>query len=374
MSVAVGTDVAVDPDGTTDRRPARLRRWMQGDAAKIMVPLVVAIVAISLYTNSENSNFLSWGNLENIGVQASVLAIVAVGQTFLVAAGQLDLSVGSLASLVSVLVATWLTRSWSEPLVIALAVAVGAAVGLAWGLLVAYVRIAPFILTLGGLSVLSSIALQRAGDRPVAARAGLGWLRTGEVVGIRWPIVLALAVVAVASSVLRYSAFGRHVYVVGSSEEAAYLAGIPVQRTKICAFVVSGALVGLAGVVLVTRLGAGDPRGGAGLELRAIAAVVLGGATLAGGRGSPLGTALGVVLLSVIQTSLTFLKIDASYEGLVFGGVLIVAVGLTALIDRRRGSTSSWRRLLGRPAQPPASDDAGGPGVETVPPSRQEST
>src|SRR5690606_5710783 len=186
-------------------------------------------------------------------------------------------------------------------------VAVGAAVGLAWGLLVAYVRIAPFILTLGGLSVLSSIALQRAGDRPVAARVGLGWLRTGELVGIRWPIVLALAVVAVASSVLRYSAFGRHVYVVGSSEEAAYLAGIPVQRTKICASVVSGAWVGLAGVVLVTRLGAGDPRGGAGLELRAIAAVVLGGATLAGGRGSPLGTALGVVLLSVIQTSLTFL-------------------------------------------------------------------
>jgi len=267
-----------------------------------------------------------------------------------------------MASFVGVVAATWLSGGRPDGVVIALAVLIGVLCGAVWGVLVAVARIPPFILTLGGLSVLSSLALKRAGDRPVPARNGLGWLRTGEFAGLRWPIVLTISVVVAATLVLRYTGFGRCVYAVGSSEEAAHLAGLPVRRTKILVFVISGALVGLAAVVLVTRLGAGDPRGGAGLELRAIAAVVLGGATLAGGRGSAVGTAIGVVLLGVIQTALTFLKIDASYEGLVFGGVLIIAVGVTAIIDHHRGAPPPWRALLRRrAAQPPNPAAAGGP-------------
>lgn len=350
------TVTAAAPDIATSRPGRRWRRTVGGEGAKVVLPLVAAVVAISLYTNHENSNFLTWANIENIGVQASVLAIVAIGQTFVIAAGQLDLSVGSMTSFVGVLAATWLTDGRPDIVVIGLAVLVGMACGAAWGVLVALVRIPPFILTLGGLSVLSSFALQRAGDRPVPARDGLEWLRTGEFVGLRWPIVVTFVVVVIATFVLRYTGFGRGVYAVGSSEEASHLAGLPVKRTKILVFMISGALVGIAAIVLVTRLGAGDPRGGAGLELRAIAAVVLGGATLAGGRGSAIGTAIGVVLLGVIQTSLTFLKVDASFEGLVFGGVLIVAVALTAIIDHRRGTPPPWRTLLGRGASRPAAD------------------
>jgi len=318
--------------------PPRPRRRVP-ESARVLVPLAVAIVSISLYTNHENANFLTASNLENIGVQTAVLAIIALGQTYLIIAGQLDLSVGSLASLSSVIAATMLADGASEPAALAVCVLVGAAVGLVWGLVVTYLRVPPFILTLGGLSILSSIALQRAGDRPVPASDGFGWLRTGEILGLRWPIALSLVLLAVSVFVLGWTRFGRHVYALGSSEEAAFLAGLPVRRTKVSVYVISSALTALAGVVLLARLGAGDPRGGVGLELRAIAAVVLGGATLAGGRGSPLGTALGVLLLGVVATALTFLDVDASYEGLVFGGVLAVAVIVTAvgeLIRRAR--------------------------------------
>jgi ribose/xylose/arabinose/galactoside ABC-type transport system permease subunit len=212
----------------------------------------------------------------------------------------------------------------------------------------------PFILTLGGLSVLGSLALQRADDRPVPSPGAFMWLRTGSVLGVRWPIALALVLLAVCGFVLRFTRFGRHVYALGSSEEAAYLAGLPVQRTKVLVFAISGLMVGLAGVILMARIGAGDPRAGNGLELRAIAAVVLGGASLAGGRGTAVGTFLGVLLLGVVGTALNFLDIDASYEGLVFGGVLILAVLLTALSDRRRDRPGrSLGTLLSRPPKPP---------------------
>lgn len=315
--------------------PARVRRRFP-ENTRVLLPLAIAIVAISLYTNHDNANFLTASNLENIGVQASVLAIVALGQTFLIAAGQLDLSVGSLASLSGVVAATMLDDGSPEPVVVLACLVLGAVIGLVWGLLVSFLRVPPFILTLGGLSILSSLALQRAADRPVPAAGRFSWLGTGDVIGIRWPIALALILLAASALVLGWSRFGRHVYAVGSSEEAAFLAGLPVRRTKIAVYVISSTLTALAGIVLLARLGAGDPRGGSGLELRAIAAVVLGGATLAGGRGTPLGTALGVLLLGVVATSLTFLDVDASYEGLVFGGVLAIAVTITAIGDLRR--------------------------------------
>lgn len=308
------------------------------ESARVLVPLAVAIIAISLYTNHDNANFLGGGNIENIGVQTSVLAIIALGQTYLIAAGQLDLSVGSLASLSGVVAATLMDDGASEPLVVVVCLLVGAVVGLVWGLLVSYLRVPPFILTLGGMSILSSLALQRAGDRPVAAAGRFGWLGTGEVLGVRWPIALTVLVLGLSTFVLGWTRFGRHVYAVGSSEEAAYLAGLPVRRTKVLVYVISSTLTALAGIVLLARLGAGDPRGGTGLELRAIAAVVLGGATLSGGRGSPLGTTLGVLLLGVVATALTFLDVDASYEGLVFGGVLALAVIVTAIGELRRRS------------------------------------
>lgn len=335
--------------------PSASRRpwWHLDERQIVLIPLVLAIVVLSIYTNNSNDAFLSWTNLENILLQTSVLGIIAIGQTYLIAAGQLDLSVGSLASLSAVVGATIVRDGNSELVAVVVCLLVGAAVGLFWGLIVTRLRVPPFILTLGGLSVLQSLALVRAGDVPVPSRNTFGWLNREELFGIRAPILSFLVITIVSALVLRYTRFGRHVFATGSAEEAAYLAGIPTNRTKLLVFMINSTLVAFAGLVLMSRIGAGDPRAGQGIELRAIAAVVLGGATLAGGRGSALGTFLGVVLLGVVGASLTFLDVDASYTDFVFGGVLIFAVVLTAVAEMRRGATGGGlSQLLRRPAKP----------------------
>jgi ribose/xylose/arabinose/galactoside ABC-type transport system permease subunit len=336
------------PGGT---KPSRT--WRLGESARSIAPLIVAIVVISLYTNNKNDAFLSKTNIEIILLQASVIGIIAIGQTFLVAAGMLDLSVGSLASVASVVAAKQIEEGGSEWWAVVLVLLLGAAAGLFWGLVVAYLRVPPFILTLGGLSAFSSLALVWSGSSPVPVRNNFSWLKSGDVLGVRTPIAMFLAVLVVSAVVLRYTRFGRQVYALGSSEEAAYLAGLPTTRTKVAVFVVSSTLVGLAGLILMSRGGAGDPTSGQGYELKAIAAVVLGGATLAGGRGSAIGTFVAVVLLGVVEAALTFNDVNSEYEDLVFGGVLIFAVVTTAIGDRRRERAGSgrslWSSLLSRP-------------------------
>ncbi len=326
---------AVDGAVTPTQQGGFRQLIRQGEATRVLLPLIVAIVALSIYTGTQNDAFLTWRNAENILLQTSVLGIVALGQTYLIAAGQLDLSVGSLASFIGVLGATMLRDGSSEAWMFIACLIVGALVGLAWGLIVTKLKVPPFILTLGGLSVFQSLALVRAGDVPVPARGQLGWLKTEELLGLRTPILLFILVALASALVMRFTRFGRQLLALGSSEEASYLAGLPTDRTKIMAFVINSTLVALAGLILMARIGAGDPRSGGGLELKAIAAVVLGGATLAGGRGSALGTFLGVILLGVVGASLTFLDVDSSYEDLVFGGVLIFAVVTTAIGDHR---------------------------------------
>lgn len=345
----ISNDVVAEvPAGPT--APDWKSRFRLGDSGRFLIPLLVAIIVLSLYTGTQNDAFLSWRNAENVMLQSSVLGIVALGQTYLIAAGQLDLSVGSLASFIGVLGATMLRDGSSEATMFIVCLLAGALVGLVWGIIVTKLRVPPFILTLGGLSVLQSLALVRAGDVPVPARGQLGWLKTEELFGLRTPILLFIVVALVSAGIMRYTRFGRQLFAVGSSEEASYLAGLPTDRTKILAFVANSTLVALAALILAARIGAGDPRAGGGLELKAIAAVVLGGATLAGGRGSALGTFLGVVLLGVVGAALTFLNVDASYEDLVFGGVLIFAVVVTALSDNKDGSFGGLTALFRRPS------------------------
>ncbi|HRE02563.1 MAG TPA: ABC transporter permease, partial [Ilumatobacteraceae bacterium] len=182
------------------------------------------------------------------------------------------------------------------------------------------------------------------------------WLGRKVVWGLQTPIWYFLIVVAIAAVVMRYSRFGRHVYATGSNEEASYLAGIPTARTKVLCFVISSTLAGFAGLVAMARISTGDPRVGSQLALQAIAAVVLGGGTLAGGRGSPLGTFVGVTLLAVVQSALTFNNVQTFWNDAVFGGVLIFAVVVTAVGDLRRRRVgaksilSSWFQRSPSPA------------------------
>ena len=337
-------------------------RVLRSDAVRFVAPLMIAILAISLYTNGKNSNFLGSDNIKNILLQVSVLGIIAIGQTFLIAAGQLDLSVATLAALAGVIGATRIKDGGSELWAVILVIAICATGGVIWGLLVAGLRIPPFILTLGGTSLFASVALRISKSSPVPARERFEWLGRMKVLGLQTPIWFFLIVAVVAAIVMRYTRFGRHVYATGSNEEASYLTGIPTARTKVLCFVISSTLAGFAGLVAMARISTGDPRVGSQLALQAIAAVVLGGATLAGGRGSPLGTFVGVVLLAVVQSALTFNNVQTFWNDAVFGGVLIFAVVVTAIGDlrRRRGGSRPTvsASVLPAPSSPsPATSD-----------------
>ena len=186
--------------------------------------------------------------------------------------------------------------------------------------------------------MLASIALTIAKSTPIPLTDGLNWLQIGKILGVRTPILVWLLAVVAGAVLLHFTRFGRNAYAVGANEEAAYLSGISVKRTKILLFVFNGALGGLAGVIIAGRVGAGDPRGGVGLELITIAAIVLGGASLSGGRGTILGSILGVLVLGVVTSSLTFLDVPDTYDQFVFGAILIAAVTVTAVAElRRRG-------------------------------------
>lgn len=338
-----------------------LRRILAGDQLRVFLPLILALVGLAWYTEYQRDNFVGWTNLENILLQTSVLGIVAVGQTFLIAAGELDLSVGTFAGFSAVLAATQVVDGRSEFAAIMVVLIVGAIVGFIWGVIVTSLRVPSFILTLGGLSVFQSLALVRANNSPVPVRGFFEWLRTGDLFGVRTPIILLIVVTISASIILRYTRFGRQVYATGSSEEVAYLAGLPTARVKIFAYMISSVLAAVGGLVLMARIGSGDPRSGGGLELRAIAAVVLGGASLAGGRGSAFGSVLGVFVLGVVQASLTFLDVNDSWSDSVFGGVLIIAVLLTAISDLKRNSSSRPNILTSLLRRRPSIETQGSP-------------
>ncbi|GAA4876376.1 ABC transporter permease [Pseudonocardia benzenivorans] len=335
------------------RRSILTRRGGPNDLLRSALPLVVVIIALSLFTNSRNASFLTGDNIDNILVQSAVLGILVVGQTFLIIGGEVDLSVGSMVSFTSVLGAWMYTHGWSPVVVAVTLLVVGTGVGLLWGLLVAHVGVPSFILTVGGLGFFSSLALILSQNRPISVASVLGDLGFATWLGLPALAVIFLAVCVVGAVVLHSTRFGRQVFAVGSSEQTAFLAGLPTKRITVTLFVVNGLLVGLAGIVQLARLSAGDPTSGAGLELSCIAAVVLGGAALTGGRGSMIGGLLGTLLFGVISASLVFLNIGGSWKDFVTGAVLIFAVTMAAVSykrGRRSTDTARTRRRLLSPA------------------------
>jgi ribose/xylose/arabinose/galactoside ABC-type transport system permease subunit len=327
--------------GTKPVRPPMRRQSPTRIFLRTVIPLIVAIVALSIYSNSRNSAFLTWNNYDNILSQIAVLGILAAGQTFLIIGGQMDLSVGSLVSFIGVVAAKMFGASWSAPAVVIACLAIGASVGLIWGLIVAFLRVPPFILTLGGLSVFASLALVLSDNRPITVPTGLSTLGFGTWHGLRAPALTLIIVLIIMALLLQFSRFGRNTFALGSSPQASFLAGLPAKRLTVELFVLNGTLAGLGGLVMMARLGAGDPNSGAGLELSTIAVTVLGGAALAGGRGTMIGTFLGTMVFGTVSASLTFLQVAGAYQSLVSGGILIFAVVATAVADLRSGRVRS---------------------------------
>ena len=312
----------------------RLAGLVRRGAAPVVLVLVVALGAVVF-----GDSFASAGNFANIAISSSFLALVAVGMTFVIISGGIDLSVGSVLALGGVLAAYG--SRWGSAGALLLPLVVCGLIGLTQGLLIAKARMAPFIVTLAGLLFARGLALAVSdeGNTTYLIRSGMlvGRLGQGTVLGVGLPVLFALVAFAVGLVVLNRTRSGQAVFAIGGSQDAAELMGLPVARIKVGIYVASGLLAGFAGVLVAARSSSGLPTVGDGLELQAIAAVVIGGTLLSGGAGTLSGTLAGVLLLGVIQNLINQVgTLSSYYQQVVSGAFLIVVVIVQAWISRRQ--------------------------------------
>lgn len=286
--------------------------------------VLVALIAVAAIASPE---FTAPGNIVNVLNQSAALAILALGQTFVIASGLIDLSVGQLLGLVAVLISDFMQgESVRTVPAIGIALAVGAAVGLLNGALNNWLRIHPLILTFGMLSVLQGAIFTYTEQSVGRASPEILWIASGTVWGVPASLLLVVAMAVLARYLLADTRFGLHVRAVGASEDNARRAGVPVARIKLAVFAISGLTAGLAGILVAGRLGTGYPNAGTGFELDAIVAVVLGGTSLAGGRGTIAGTLAAVLMLGVISNLLNLLEISAFIQMAVKGCIIVLAI------------------------------------------------
>lgn len=295
----------------------------------------IVLIGLVTYLSITQQNFATWDNTTIILQQQSVLLVVAVGLTFVLIVGGLDLSMGGMLALSGVL--TWKLVEWgvSVPLTIALVTAAGFVLGaIVNGLLIAKVRLSFLVVTLGTGGAFSALALLITGGQTESLLdvGALTTIGTGGLGSLPWIVVISLALVVVSALVLRYSGFGRMIYATGGNEEAARLAGIDVTLVRTVVYGLAGCLAAVAGVLQAAHLASADPQAGQLVVLEAAAAVLIGGTSFMGGSGTMLGTFLGVLFLGVLSNGLTRLDISAYWNGFITGAVLIFAL----LIDRLR--------------------------------------
>jgi len=304
------------------------RAWFGPLGALVLVYLLFALLAPDTFTGAVN--------LSTMARQTAVVAITSLGMTFVILLGGIDLSVGSGVALTGVVVARALQGgmgAWSAAL---LGLIAATATGLVNGLLTARVKITPFIVTLGTMSVLRGVAKGLAGEQKIDAEPrGLEHLMgAGSAVALPLGVWLAVALAVLAALVLEITVFGRHVVAIGSNASTARLCGVPVERVTIAVYALAAALTGVAGVLEFSTLTVGDPTDSLGLELEAIAAVVIGGGSLAGGQGSIAGAMIGALLMTVIKTGCTHVGVPNWVQEISTGVIIVVAVGIDRL--RRR--------------------------------------
>lgn len=335
-------------------------RLSKGDAQHWADVLFVPVVTLGLviYFSSVNEFFLTELNFTNILVQGAILAIVAFGVTFVILAGELDLSVGSGVALVSV-VSAFAMRDIGIPAGIAVGIGVGVVIGAINGLIVTRLQVPSFIATFGMLVIAHGIALALTDGGVVSGLPlGVGNLANEGFLGIRWIIWLTIAVFLALLFVQSQTAFGVRTLAVGGNRQAAHLTGIKVERIRFLVFVISGVTMGIAGLALTARLESGQPNAGALLELDAIAAIVIGGTSILGGRGSVVRTLWGVLLIAVLRNGLDVQGVGDDLKQVVIGVVLITAASVDFVrrrLARRRERRSGVAGADAARAQPAAS-------------------
>ncbi|MGD9721170.1 MAG: ABC transporter permease [Pirellulales bacterium] len=310
----------------------------------VALALVVGIFALADNLQTDGGRFATLRNAQNILVQSATVAVAALGMTMIIISAGIDLSAGTAMAL-SATVLAWTLRAGYPPAVsVAAGLASGCLAGFVNGTLISRLRIVPFIVTLGTMTIylgLAKIIGNNTMVRPDPSQVP-GWMK--ELLSPRlaqeWMIfspgvwLLLLLAVAVAG-VLRYTVFGRHVFAIGSNEATARLCGIPVTRTRVAVYTIAGFFVGVAGLFQFSRLTVGDPTSGTGKELPIIAAVVIGGGSLSGGRGSVLGTLTGALIMQVISSGCTALKLPNPIQEIIIGCIIIAAVTIDQFRQRR---------------------------------------
>jgi ribose transport system permease protein len=292
---------------------------------------VLGLVILVVVFSSMTSVFLTERNLINILQQSSINACIAIGMTLVIISGGIDLSVGPIAALAAVISASLLMAGFPVPVVLASALAVGLACGFVNGALIAYVGLQPFIVTLGTLSLFRALALLYTGGNPVLGLPnGFRRLFASEIFGLPVPVVVVAILAVAATILLKKTPLGEYILAVGGNEEAARVSGVPIEMTKVVTYMISGGLASLAAIILIARLGAAEPILGNLWELEAIAAAAIGGASLMGGKGSIYGTILGAVVLGAMRNGLTLLNVQAFYQLLATGIIIILAM----VVDR----------------------------------------
>jgi ribose transport system permease protein len=328
---AVGGRLAAE-----DRR-ARLRRVVQESG---MIPaLIVVLVVGSMLSDT----FLTTTNLENVVRIAAVIGLLAIGQTLVILAGGggIDLSVGAVMAAAGVIGALYQDAGLVG--FIAVAVVTGGLFGLINGLGVTTAGIQPFIVTLATLSIAQGVAFDLSNATPITLNmGGLSWFATGTIGPVPVPIALFAIAVVVGQVFLSRSVWGRELYAVGGNEEAAYFSGIKVKRYRLGVYVISGLLAGFAAVLATARLNTADPTFGTGYELDAIAAVVVGGATLSGGRGTIVGTGVGVLIIALINNLLNLMNVNPFMQNMITGLIVILVVAF----NRQKASENSRNIVL----------------------------
>ncbi len=299
--------------------------------------LVLGLVIISATLAFLRPQFLTAGNLINVARQISLNGMLAVGVTYVLLTGGVDLSLGSLVALTGVVAAGFAhPGDWPVVVPIATGILTGAACGLANGVVVTRGRIAPFIVTLGTMTIARGLALVISRGKPVSNLSdSFTWLGA-DLLGFPIPLLILLALAGASWTLLANTRLGRHLYAVGGNEQAARAAGINVKGVKTFAYTICGAFAGIAGVVLAARITTGQPNAGVAYELDAIAAAVIGGTSLSGGVGGVGGTLLGALLMGVINNGLDLLNVSSYYQQIVKGLIIIGAVWL----DKRQRKPS----------------------------------
>ena len=308
--------------------------------------IIIPIILLIIVWTAVAPNFMTYGNWMNILRQVSMIAILAAGAFFIMATGDFDLGLASVVGITGCVFAKLIVDlGWNPVLAALVAILLGVFTGVINGCMVTYVGIPAFIATLGMQYVARGFCYVVTNSYPISGLPdsigwiGRGYLKIGGVNIVPWSVVVMVLVYVVTAFVAAKTKFGRYVYAVGGNAEAAWLSGINASRIKRMVFTLGGLAAGLVGVILVSRLSSGQPQGGEGWEFKAVIAVVMGGVSLTGGKGKPIGVALGAVFVGILENGMTLLNINSYYQQIVQGIVLVLAIGFDVYKSRRQAES-----------------------------------